>query len=129
MPNSDVVRCLAGIGTFSYSIYLWHTPVRAWGIPIVGKLIGTPLNWFAYEGIYLAGVVIVGVIAAKIVEYLVLRVCDRLYPVRDHRGLSTACDVMMALTFEVRIPHFTSPRASHVTLVAHEGLTRAIATI
>jgi hypothetical protein len=32
------------------------------------------------EGLYLAGAVIVGVVAAKIVEYLVLRVRDRLYP-------------------------------------------------
>ena len=55
-------------------------PVQVWGISIVEKLLGTSLNWFAYAGIYIAGAVIVGVLAAKIVEYPVLRIRDRLYP-------------------------------------------------
>ena len=88
IPDSYLVRCLAGIGTFSYSIYLWHMPVHEWGIRIARKLAGAPLNWFAYAGIYLAGAIVVGIVASKIVEYPVLRVRDRLYPSQSAQGVS-----------------------------------------
>ena len=80
MPDSRAIRGLAAIGTFSYSIYLWHMPVHRWLIAITERVNGAPLQWSAYAAVYLVGSVVVGIIASIVIEYPVLRLRDRLYP-------------------------------------------------
>ncbi|MBI2843436.1 MAG: acyltransferase [Armatimonadetes bacterium] len=63
---------LALIGSYSYSIYLWHLPML-W----LTKHVET---FFLSLGLYLAGCVIVGCALSKFVEYPVLRLRDRLIP-------------------------------------------------
>jgi peptidoglycan/LPS O-acetylase OafA/YrhL len=89
VPDSSVVRCLATVGTFSYSIYLWHMPVQLWLIPIIEAIIGVPLHWYAYAAVYLVGALLLGIEAGRLIEYPVLRVRDRLYPADAARGSLT----------------------------------------
>jgi peptidoglycan/LPS O-acetylase OafA/YrhL len=93
MPDTRAVRGLASIGTFSYSIYLWHMPVQQWLIPIIEGIINTPLHWYAHAAVYLVGSVVVGIEACRVIEYPMLRLRDRLYPAdtRD-RGSVTSTD-------------------------------------
>jgi peptidoglycan/LPS O-acetylase OafA/YrhL len=80
MPDSRAIRGLATIGSFSYSIYLWHMPVHRWLIAIIERVNGAPLPWSAYATVYLVGSVVVGIVASIVIEYPVLRLRDRLYP-------------------------------------------------
>jgi len=82
IPESRLTRSLANVGMFSYSIYLWHLPVEHWSGAIVERLLGIESNWFVYVAMYLIGAVGIGILAAKAVEYPVLRLRDRLYPSR-----------------------------------------------
>jgi peptidoglycan/LPS O-acetylase OafA/YrhL len=74
LPVRMAFRALAYIGTFSYSIYLWH---MAW------------LDFISFFGIiklpiglatYYVGAILSGIAAAKIVEVPALRIRDRLFP-------------------------------------------------
>jgi hypothetical protein len=49
-------------------------------------------------------------ITTRVSVQAMMEVFQLLDNVRDHRGLSTACDVTRALTFEVRLPIRTSER-------------------
>jgi peptidoglycan/LPS O-acetylase OafA/YrhL len=80
IPDLRAIRGMATVGTFSYSIYLWHLPVLKWLVPIVHRVNGAPLNWYVYAAVYLAGSVVVGIIASLVIEYPALRLRDRLYP-------------------------------------------------
>jgi peptidoglycan/LPS O-acetylase OafA/YrhL len=81
-PDTQIVRWIARVGAFSYSIYLWHMPVHDWATPMVEGLIGGPVSWGPYAGVYLVGALGVGMAAAKGIEYPVLLVRDRLFPSR-----------------------------------------------
>jgi peptidoglycan/LPS O-acetylase OafA/YrhL len=77
-----VGSALAGIGVYSYSIYLWHVPIREWG----GRLL---TNFTHHEGLslpglllYLVASVLVGIGMSKLVEIPFLRARDRLCPPR-----------------------------------------------
>ena len=77
------VRVLAGIGAYSYSIYLWHCAVGQW-TPIFKRLVlGGGLNWYAFMAFYVPASVLVGIGMAKLVEYPFLRLRDRWYPSRS----------------------------------------------
>lgn len=76
-PVRRALAALAYVGTFSYSIYLWHVAwletITYFGIikvPVLGL------------GSYYAGAVIVGIVASKVVETPALRIRDRLFPSR-----------------------------------------------
>ena len=79
-PNhSRLYLMIARIGTYSYSIYLWHAVVANWIIPRVSiYLLGLSPNagWLFSVGVSIA----IGVTAAHIVEIPVLRIRDRLVP-------------------------------------------------
>ncbi len=74
-------RPLAGIGFYSYSIYLWHIPVQRI------LLDGHCRDWFPRDGferpvIYLVATITFGVLAAWLVELPFLKLRDRLFPSR-----------------------------------------------
>ncbi len=77
-------RPLALIGAYSYSIYLWHIPVRFFGL---GWLPGdaTPL---ARGAAYLALSVVVGIVAAWLIERPFLALRDRLFPSRSQSPIT-----------------------------------------
>lgn len=72
-------RPLAIIGTYSYSIYLWHIPVRFFGLGWLPQNV-TPLTRSAA---YLASAVVLGIAAAWLVERPFLALRDRLFPTRS----------------------------------------------
>ena len=76
------ITMLAALGAYSYSIYLWHMPVHAWGIPLVRRLWGTQ-GFGPLTAIYVGGTLAVGVIMSKLVEYPALRLRDRWFPARS----------------------------------------------
>jgi len=83
-----VWRPLAFIGAYSYSIYLWHMPIRlylaSWG----------PRDWppLAQAGLFFALSVVIGIVAAWIVERPFLALRDRLLPTRS-RPLAAAAPI------------------------------------
>jgi peptidoglycan/LPS O-acetylase OafA/YrhL len=66
---------IAYIGGFSYSIYLWHVP---WVI-ILQKYSVVHIRYLGVF-IYITGAIVIGIIAAKLVEMPVLRLRERLFP-------------------------------------------------
>jgi peptidoglycan/LPS O-acetylase OafA/YrhL len=88
-PASFVTAIIAWIGFYSYAIYLWH--VTAMGIieGATGRRLSNWLGgegalwWIVCAGLVCTGAVLVGVAAAKIVEWPVLRIRDRYFPSRS----------------------------------------------
>jgi peptidoglycan/LPS O-acetylase OafA/YrhL len=70
---------LAFIGAYSYSIYLWHIPVRFFGLAWVPSN-AAPLTRSAA---YLASAIVFGIVAAWVVERPFLALRDRLFPTRS----------------------------------------------
>ncbi len=68
-------RALAYVGTFSYSIYLWHF---AW----LNTMMRLHVTAVPYLGgfVYFTGAIAVGIAASKLVEMPVLRLRDRFFP-------------------------------------------------
>jgi peptidoglycan/LPS O-acetylase OafA/YrhL len=74
-----ILRTFSYVGTYSYSIYLWHMPVQEWlAKPLIS--ITEIDSWLFYAGIYLAGAILIGVLFSKIIEYPILRIRDRCFP-------------------------------------------------
>jgi peptidoglycan/LPS O-acetylase OafA/YrhL len=69
---------LARIGFYSYSIYLWHSPVAV----LTARHLPVHIGWPATLAVYLVGSVLVGIAAALLVELPFLRLRDRLLPSR-----------------------------------------------
>jgi peptidoglycan/LPS O-acetylase OafA/YrhL len=72
-----VLRSLAFVGAHSYSIYLWHIPMRV-GCDRLLADVAAP----ARLAIYVAGSIALGIVMSRVVEFPVLRLRDRWFPSR-----------------------------------------------
>ncbi|HLK61113.1 MAG TPA: hypothetical protein VKU00_31415, partial [Chthonomonadaceae bacterium] len=85
--ESRTARALAYIGTFSYSIYIWHLdfimhPIqRACDNGWLNGLPGT-VRWPLMMLLYITTAIVVGILTAKLVERPSLVLRDRLFPTR-----------------------------------------------
>jgi peptidoglycan/LPS O-acetylase OafA/YrhL len=68
------------IGSFSYSIYLWHTAVSVFGRIFVRKLLAHDLPYYSSVSAFIVTSVIFGIVASKAVEMPVLALRDRFFP-------------------------------------------------
>jgi peptidoglycan/LPS O-acetylase OafA/YrhL len=66
----------AYVGSYSYSIYLWHMPVAVWLLPLAHW------SWSVYFALYLVGSLSLGMIMGLLVEFPILRLRDRWFPSR-----------------------------------------------
>lgn len=85
VSDTPAIRWIAMLGTYSYSIYLWHMPVHNWFVPAITSLLPEPLseNWFIYSALFLSGSFIVGVQMAKLIESPVLVLRNKWFPSRS----------------------------------------------
>jgi peptidoglycan/LPS O-acetylase OafA/YrhL len=70
----------ARIGAQSYSIYLWHAAVMAFGSIFVPRLLGRPSTFYETLAWYVPGSYIVGIVLAKCIEFPALRMRERWFP-------------------------------------------------
>lgn len=83
IPHSRFVTVLATLGSYSYSIYLWHMFVVAWGIPLVEGTFDVDLDPRSRIAMYFVGSFGLGIAMAKVVEVPALRIRDRWFPSRS----------------------------------------------
>ncbi len=79
LADRGVLKQLAYIGTFSYSIYLWHMPVIWWITPILMAMFGTT-SAVAELAISLVISAFVGKLMAEMIEFPVLRLRNMVFP-------------------------------------------------
>lgn len=82
-PDGLVTRVLAGIGRYSYGIYIWHLPLLALILPLVKKKLGisetipgSPALTYFFEAI------VGGIALSQAIEFPFLRLRDRWFPSR-----------------------------------------------
>ena len=82
-PIAAWLRPLAFIGTYSYSIYLWHLAVKRWSVPVLTQLLGEAPGYLVTTFVFFVGSVIVGIVMATIIEFPFLRIRDSMFPSRS----------------------------------------------
>jgi len=83
LKGGPLLTVLAMVGAYSYSIYLWHMPVKTWGIQLLEGATSMTLPYAGRALVYFAGSVIFGILMGIVVEYPVLRLRDRYFPSRS----------------------------------------------
>jgi peptidoglycan/LPS O-acetylase OafA/YrhL len=73
---------LGKMGSYSYSVYLWHGPIVAAGMPWLKAHLGSAWNdWWAFFALFI-GTWVIGIVAAKAIELPVLRLRERFVPIQ-----------------------------------------------
>ena len=81
IPSNPLVLMAATLGSYSYSIYLWHLAGKWWGVGIAEKFYPN-IGFVGRTTIYVLGAFVVGVLMAKIIEIPALRIRDAWFPSR-----------------------------------------------
>ncbi|HEX4627877.1 MAG TPA: acyltransferase [Gemmatimonadales bacterium] len=86
--GAPLLRGVAAIGFYSYSIYLWHMPVISWLMPHLRRrgvfdFSNATLAFTLDLAVYTIGSIALGIVMARIVEGPALRLRDRLFASRS----------------------------------------------
>ncbi len=81
IPNNRVTTAISVLGTFSYSIYLWHMVLMYWAIP---QLKNQAVSWEMRTSVFIVGAFVIGIVMTKLVELPTLHIRDRLFPARTN---------------------------------------------
>jgi peptidoglycan/LPS O-acetylase OafA/YrhL len=79
-PLETVGTVFAFIGAYSYSIYLWHIPFQAFSGGVVRRLFHVEFSPVGRFWFYFAGSMIFGILMARLIEFPVLKLRDKLFP-------------------------------------------------
>lgn len=79
IPRNLVTATLATLGSYSYSIYLWHMAIFYWATQ---QMKDAGLSWGMRQAIFLVGAFVIGIAMAKLIELPTLRLRDRWFPSR-----------------------------------------------
>lgn len=82
LPNNPLTRAMAKVGTYSYSIYLWHFVTAAWFTPWLSMHSPVWLSPWRFAAVYMLLAVVIGAAASILVEWPMLRLRDRWFPSR-----------------------------------------------
>ena len=83
LVSNSIGRLLAGVGFYSYSIYLWHLPVQKYGPRAIETVTGIHTGYWPSVIMYLTGSILLGILMAKLVEIPFLKIRDRYFPSRS----------------------------------------------
>jgi len=78
-PN-QLTKFLARIGTYSYSIYLWHVLVNIYWARFCQQMVNGSLYWTLYFAGFFSISVLVGMLSHKVVEAPFLKLRNRYFP-------------------------------------------------
>jgi len=84
--GSKMGRALASVGRYSYSIYLWHIPVKMSVFFVPKRFFSLPFSFAGAFVWYAAGSILVGILMGRLVEMPLLRWRDRKFPSRSGAG-------------------------------------------
>jgi peptidoglycan/LPS O-acetylase OafA/YrhL len=90
IPRHRIVTLLAMLGSYSYSIYLWHMFVIGWIIPYVQRVSGLRFGFLLGAALYVGGSLAFGVFMARLIEVPALAVRDRRFPALGDRRSRTS---------------------------------------
>jgi len=79
IPKNLLTATLATLGSYSYSIYLWHMAIFYWATQ---HMKDAGFSWGLRQTIFLVGAFVIGIAMAKLVELPTLRLRDRWFPSR-----------------------------------------------
>jgi peptidoglycan/LPS O-acetylase OafA/YrhL len=71
-------RAIAWMGTYSYTLYLWHVPLAQMFGALARRY--NMVNQYVLHAIYFAATIVVAVVFSKLLEIPVLRLRERLFP-------------------------------------------------
>ena len=79
----------AGVGKYSYSIYLWFGPVGAYLLGLFPGLFHVSLGPYENFALFIVECLLVGIVMSVAIEYPILRVRNRLFPSPNDNALTS----------------------------------------
>jgi peptidoglycan/LPS O-acetylase OafA/YrhL len=82
-PVHLLLRAAAFVGAHSYTIYLWHMPIKIWGPMYAQRWFGLKPSGVTDLLIYFVGSIVLGVVLSLMLEVPMLKLRDWLFPSRS----------------------------------------------
>ncbi|MEO8352381.1 MAG: acyltransferase [Chthoniobacteraceae bacterium] len=89
-PPARIWRGVGFIGVYSYSIYLWHLPVKKMFPMICHRLMGEVPGPSVQYAIYFGGTFLLALLTSRLLEFPLLRFRDRFFPSMPARPRESA---------------------------------------